>query len=299
MAEVMKQLAGDCPDLETIAAYLDGRLTERERARVTAHLVDCEDCYALFSESARVLEPPAVVPWYERLKSTITPMRPAVVIGWTGTALATAAALTMFVQTGQLARWRSSDSNLQALVAAVGTDRPIEARLTGGFAYGTFRGALRSGDQSAVAGSPDVRIAVAEVEKEALVKRSPGTLRALGAAYLVTGETVRAISVLEEAAQRSALDASILSDLSAAYLSGADRVNRQDDLAKALAAANRAVKVDPTLAEAWFNRAYALERLSLIQEARAAWQEYLRHDSDSAWAVEARRHLERLATEGL
>ena len=68
----MKQLAGDCPDLETIAAYLDGRLTERERARVTAHLADCEDCYALFSESARVIEQPAVVlPWSKRLKSTM------------------------------------------------------------------------------------------------------------------------------------------------------------------------------------------------------------------------------------
>ncbi len=292
----MKQLTGECPDLETIAAYLDGRLTDRERARVTAHLADCEDCYALFSESARVVidEPTVAVPWHTRLKATIKQMRPAVAAGWTGTVLATAAALTMFVQTGQLARLRSSDSNLQALVAAVGTDRPFDARLSG-FAYGPVRGPVRSGESSsAPAVSPDVRIAAAQIEKMASGSRTPQSLKALGVAYLVLGDVNRAVPVLEEAADLATRtrNAHVLAgDLPAAYLARATRNSQPQDFANALTAAERAVKLDPRLAEGWFNRACALERLSLADEARQAWQDYLKVDDRSGWAEEARSRM--------
>ena len=49
----MKRVASDHPDLESIAAYLDGRVTDRARARITEHLASCEDCYAIFRESAQ------------------------------------------------------------------------------------------------------------------------------------------------------------------------------------------------------------------------------------------------------
>ncbi|HEY2153748.1 MAG TPA: zf-HC2 domain-containing protein [Vicinamibacterales bacterium] len=287
----MKQSAGHCPDLETIAAYLDGRLTDRERVGVTAHLADCEDCYALFSESARVVDEPIdVLPWYVRLKLAIEAMRPVVVAGWTGTVLATAAALTMFVQTGQLARWRSPDSNLQALVAAVGTDRPIEARLSG-FAFAPLRGTVRSGAPSAASLSPEVRIAIAQSEKALAGMGTPEALHTLGVGSLLLGDLDRAIPTLERAVDQPAPDARFLSDLSAAYLARATRDNGHQDLTKALAAADRAVAANAGLSDALFNRALALERLSLPDEARAAWSDYLRVDDRSGWADEARIHL--------
>lgn len=46
----------DCPDLEDIAALLDGKLTARERARLTEHLADCESCYEIFAGTAHILE---------------------------------------------------------------------------------------------------------------------------------------------------------------------------------------------------------------------------------------------------
>ena len=55
--------------------------------------------------------------------------------------------------------------------------------------------------------------------------------------------------------------------------------------------AERAVKADPALVEASFNRACALERLSLRDEARRAWQDYLKVDGSSGWAAEARDRL--------
>lgn len=46
---------GQHPEVEQIAAFLDGRLEGDEREHVVAHLADCEDCYEIFSETARFL----------------------------------------------------------------------------------------------------------------------------------------------------------------------------------------------------------------------------------------------------
>jgi hypothetical protein len=42
-----------CPPLEDLAAFLDGRLSGDERARVVTHLTDCPRCYEVFAETAR------------------------------------------------------------------------------------------------------------------------------------------------------------------------------------------------------------------------------------------------------
>src|SRR5215207_2709391 len=42
-----------CPSLEDLAAFLDGKLSGDEHARVVAHLADCPRCYEVFAESAR------------------------------------------------------------------------------------------------------------------------------------------------------------------------------------------------------------------------------------------------------
>jgi hypothetical protein len=46
----------DCPELEDLAAFLDGKLTAEERARITDHLANCESCYEVFAGTARFLE---------------------------------------------------------------------------------------------------------------------------------------------------------------------------------------------------------------------------------------------------
>ena len=295
----MKQITDHCPDLETIAAYLDGRLDDRERARVTEHLADCEDCYFVMTESAQTASVPASMSEAspEASERRWWKAKPLAWSSATAGALATAAAVWLAVAGGWFAS--SSDSAaLQALVAAVGNERPIEARLTGGFAYGPLRGEVRSGDGSPMSLSPDVRIAAAQIEKEASTGRTPQTLRILGVSHLVTGDVGRAVTELEQAVDPAKPDARILSDLSAAYLVQATRNNQPDGIAKALTMADRALKADDRLAEAWFNRALALERLAMVGEARSAWSDYLKVDSRSEWAAEATRHLERLGAEG-
>lgn len=293
--EAMKHNAGECPDLETVAAYLDGRLDGAERARVTVHLASCEECYFVFSEAAQThltkkAVEPQQAPWWRSEWLT----RPMVMWPSLAGALATAATLWLAVGTGELARWRSGEPReLQALVTAVGTNRTIEPRLTGGFAYGPLRGTVR-GDESARRISPDVRIAAAEIEKDAGTTRTQETMRTLGIAHLVVGDVDRAVTTLEAAANESTADAKTFSDLSAAYLVRAADMLRAEDVSRALATAERAIQMKPRLAEARFNRANALERASRPQEALSAWRDYLEIDNRSGWADEARAHVRAL-----
>jgi len=287
----MKRAPGGCPDLESIAAFLDNRLSKRERARVADHLAACDACYVLFSEAAAIGPRVTAKPgWLRGGRAWLA--RPKVV--WpAGVAAAAVAAVWLLVATGGLERRRSGElPELAELVAAVGSERTIEGRLTGGFGFGPVRGPVRAGTVPAETVSPDIRIAAARIEKKALERRTPDALHALGVADLVTGDVNRAVPVLEEAARQRAASAGLLSDLAAAYLArAAAHGDQPEDVAKALAAADRAVKIDAKLAEASFNRALALERLSRRDEARQAWQDYLKIDDKSEWATEARLRM--------
>jgi hypothetical protein len=74
----------------------------------------------------------------------------------------------------------------------------------------------------------------------------------------------------------------------------ATRNDEPQEFASALGMAERAVHANNRLAEASFNRAYALERRSLTGQARQAWQDNLKIDGKSPWAEEARSHLKNL-----
>jgi Putative zinc-finger len=43
--------AGHWPSDEELAAYIDGNLGEAESRRITEHLADCEECYAVYAET--------------------------------------------------------------------------------------------------------------------------------------------------------------------------------------------------------------------------------------------------------
>jgi tetratricopeptide (TPR) repeat protein len=301
-AKAMRRRSDDCPDHETIAEYLDGRLDETDRGWMAEHLSRCETCYFLFSEATqmrpaatgtaatRTSEPRARAAGHQ---TRPWPSRRVVWLSAGG--FAAAATVALMIGGGVLPLVPSGAAELQALVAAVGTDRTIEPRLTGGFAYGPLRGGTRSGDSAAAHVSPDVQIAAAQIEKMAAGRRTPRVLNTLGIAYLVVGDVTRAVAVLEEAADQSDSDARILNDLAAAYLVRAARDGQAQDVARALTITDRVIVADPRLAEGWFNRASAFEQMFLFDEARRAWQEYLSLDSSSGWAAEARRRLEQLS----
>ena len=291
-AEPMKVNGGTCPSLETIGAFLDDRLKERERKVIADHVATCETCYFVFSEASRMrVTAPFDSAQGRQPKAGVAPFTPRR-MSWQValSGLAAAAVIVLAVNVWGPFGASDDDAALDGLIAAVGTTRTFDARLTGGFAYAPVRGPVR-GPNDAVNLSPDVRIAIAEIEKQHAAEP------VAAAAALIAGDPDRAITVLEAASSTTPTDAKIASDLSAAYLLRADRQKNKADASKALAAANRALEIDRLLPEALFNRALALQIIGQNEDARAAWQAYLTIDDRSGWADEARARLRILSTQ--
>jgi hypothetical protein len=102
----------DCPELEDLAAFLDGKLTAEERARITEHLASCESCYEVFAGTARFLadtrdqqslplsyRPPAPQRPFDRRRESWAPRTRR---WWAGAA---AVAALMAATVGLLLRW--------------------------------------------------------------------------------------------------------------------------------------------------------------------------------------------------
>ena len=99
-----------------------------------------------------------------------------------------------------------------------------------------------------------------------------------------------------EAEARSADDAGLWVDTSAAFYLAATAQDLPSLLSPALAASERALELDPRNPAAAFNRALILEALALRSEAREAWRDFLSFEPEtSSWRREAQQHLETLS----
>lgn len=127
-------------------------------------------------------------------------------------------------------------------------------------------------------------------EETARTAENPEGLHDLGMAYLMVGNTTaaqKAVAALEEATRRHPGNAALHSDLAAARIVLAGALGEPYELVRSLDSAEQALSLAPGLPAARFNRALALEKLSLASEARAAWDRYREVDPDSPWGQEA------------
>jgi tetratricopeptide (TPR) repeat protein len=195
-----------------------------------------------------------------------------------------------------LLRWREQrriDAAMRAVVAAApAAERTIEPRLSGGFRWAQFRGAQRGPDEQTDE-ETIARGSAADLYDEVGKSSTPAALHAKGVALVVLGDAGNAVDALTAATKARPDDSRAWSDLAAAHYMVAMQnaaIERQH-LAAAIAAADRALTLDPKLDEARFNRALAIELLRPA-EAKQAWSDYLKHDATSPWAAEVReKHL--------
>lgn len=166
--------------------------------------------------------------------------------------------------------------------------RLIEARLTG-FAWAAMvptRGNPATADPEtthiAAGILRDVDESSAESGHDAAIAR------------LLLGDTGAAASALRLAA-RDTPSARLWNDAAAASYTSALATASPEELIHALVAADAALRLDAAMPEARFNRALVIERLGLRDVALAEWNRYLRFDSSSGWASEARAHAARLS----
>ena len=123
----MKRDVDGCPDLEVIAAFLDRRLGDPDRAAVAGHLSSCETCYFVFSEAAQIK--PAPADGRQPDAELVDQQSHSLSVG--GRRACRQPRRSCWPSPACSRLERSDAPEFTALVAAVGTDRTIEPRLDG------------------------------------------------------------------------------------------------------------------------------------------------------------------------
>jgi tetratricopeptide (TPR) repeat protein len=252
-----------CPTDETLALFAAGQLDSETRNAVLAHLETCKDCMsAILAANDHLAEEKTGSNW------------------WIG-AVAAAVIVALVIAVPML---RRRNDPVRTLVAAVpASERLVEPRLSGGFAWAPYRGPMRAAEPAMQAAQMKVAGAAADVIEGAQKDHSAKAERAAGVALMLVGNPTSAAGHLRTAGDWS--------DLAAADYAEAMQSGSAAPLSDALAAADRALATDPRSPEALFNRALILQHLGRTADARAAWQRYLEADPHSPWAGEARAHL--------
>ncbi len=281
-----------CLEPEVMAAYVDHGLSLAERAQVETHLASCRQCTALLAGVVRtVAEVSAFVP-----DTGVTEATPSRTRRTAMTTLGAAAAVVaVLVVPTYVGPWLERDAGLVSLVDAVGEQRSVLGRLSGGFPHAPLSAPSAGGQDGQAAGTDRVLLTAGRIRESFGELATPSRLHAVGVSQLLAGRYDDAVQSLLAASREQPANARYLNDVAAVQLERARLGLRPDDLPRALAAADRARRLDPSLNEAWFNRALAVSALSLTDQARSAWTEYLQRDSVSPWATEARARLDELA----
>jgi tetratricopeptide (TPR) repeat protein len=177
------------------------------------------------------------------------------------------------------------EKGLAALQTAYAGQRPIEARVSA-LPYSTY--SQTRGSSVDDGRSDNLRRAQLHLEQAVKEKPTPEAHHALGKVYLAQGRIDEAIKEFEQSLSGSKNQAQVYNDLGVAWLEKGDYTRSIDSF-------NKALQLDGNLQEALFNRALAYEKQSRSNEAKTDWNEYLKRDSTSPWADEARRHLTRIS----
>jgi tetratricopeptide (TPR) repeat protein len=177
------------------------------------------------------------------------------------------------------------------LAEAYSQRRPFELR----FAGAQYRplSQVRTGDDPSRFNRPSALLeAEARISsKLAENPESPAWLQAQGQTDLLEGRYEAAIHNLNLAVQANPNSPGLLTDLATAYFLKAQALDRIDDYGAVAELLGRVLVARPDDAVALFNRAITYERMVLRPLAIADWKKYLRVDSSSGWAAEARQHL--------
>src|SRR5688572_28660478 len=291
--EMVDTHAHGCLEPEVLATYVDHGLSLAERARVETHLASCPTCTALVAGVVRKVVEIAAV-----LRQAVDAVEVSPRAAWQAIAraLAAAAAVIAVLALPTLVRpWLERDAGLVGLAGAVGEQRSVLGRLTGGFPHAPLNESSAGGQDDRAAETDRVLLTAGRIRESLDESATPSRLHATGIGHLLSRRYDAAARLLLAASREQPNNAQYLSDVAAVQLERARRGMRPDDLPRALAAADRARRLDPSLREAWFNRALAITALSLTDQAKTAWTEYLRRDSTSPWADEARKRLEELS----
>jgi tetratricopeptide (TPR) repeat protein len=259
-----------------------------EAAAVVEHLDTCDECVRDVALGMKAADEEESVP----AAGTENVVRPRRWTPW----LAAAAAVLLVLLVPAIRTILDRPSLDRLVEAAPKTGRVVEPRLTGGFGWAPWHGSERAAAEPST--DPErmkLTGAAGELVERAQHDASAEAQHDAGVAMVLTQNPEAGVDRLERAA-RATPSARTWSDLAAARYAAASALGRAALYPQALAAADAALRLDGSLPEALFNRALILERMGLVDDARAAWTRYLAADPSSSWADEARARLAELPT---
>lgn len=192
--------------------------------------------------------------------------------------------------------WKNySDSSviLASLNKAYKNDRPTEARISG-FDYAPKTEGTRGNTDK----TQDLNLVYAKsrAAEAALKNETAENLHELGRVYLAEKNFDEAIKQFEKATKKNPNIAELHNDLGVALMEKAKQKEegKLELFAKANEEIEKSIELDKTLTAAYFNRGLVIESLNLTNQAKEAWDNYLKLDSSSQWADEARKHLQKI-----
>lgn len=185
---------------------------------------------------------------------------------------------------------------LTALNKAYRTERPIESRITD-FDYAPTKNTR--GNEAEKTDKTQLDLAKTLALRGVAENPSAENLHALGRVYLTEKEFDKAIEQFERAVKLAPNNAKLRNDLGVALMEKAKTQDegKLENLAKANEEFAKAIELDKSLLDTYFNQALCLQTMPGSPQAKEAWQKYLQLDSDSKWADEARKNLETLETD--
>lgn len=196
-----------------------------------------------------------------------------------------------------LSLWRQSPEEhaLLRVREVYRNTRLLRARVTGGFAHQQYVATRGPGDTARIDESQRVTL-LSELNLEVTANKRAGARHNLGRLFMLHGDLDLAEQQFLHALKERPRDARLMADLGAVYYEHSlkEGAENRELLEKAIWRISNAIEIDQSLAEAWFNRALCYERMNLFLQAESDWRQYLKLDSDSAWAEEAREYLNKL-----
>jgi tetratricopeptide (TPR) repeat protein len=279
-------------DMESLAAFVDGRLEREERDAVVKHLETCEECQGLVREAA------AFEQEEEAAAAAPKPRR----TWWAAAAAVSIVVLSsaLFVP-GYQHRRELKQERQELFSALVKTGRTTEARFSGQDEYAKVRPTFRNAGDRKSLDEHQVEGAAADLAAASADRHSPADLQAAALAAAFDRNTKK--SREDKAREALAILNSIpLGERSAAIWNDIATLNYDlGSLDEAKTAVDEALRNERKMPEALFNRALILQSALILQRkgdrkaAREAWVQYVAVDKRSRWADEAPKNLQRLS----
>ena len=325
-------LGSDCPSEDEWRRVAAGLLPESQTAEALEHSINCDACGLLlrqavqdFAEEATEQEimelsalPSAHIEWQrslaQRLRTAqsdrgrsldaetrigrrsrgwadrfVSHLRDRFRYAW----VYAAAALVLLITVTWIIQKEREPSIDQLIASAYTQERPFELRIAGA-AQGPVR-QQRSGEGSAFAEPADL-LRAKYLIKERLAARpnDQAMLVASGKVELLEGRYDEAIRTFRRVLDAQPDSTALLTDLATAYFQRAVATDRAVDYGQTIELLGQTLARNPDDPVALFNRAIALERMYMYDEAIRDWQRYLREDPGGNWADEARHRLSEL-----